>query len=1103
MTDQTTMTRNRKIVARLAAVAACALATLVLPATASAAVEWRTETIWAPSPIQEGEAASAYIAVYNQGDTDASGIQQVTVQLPAGITYNGKSMMEGGWVLCEGEGTSTATCLGVEGAPAFGKAGTIAIGFDVEPGLSGSLPFSITTSGGGAAEPFVESGNLIVDDERYGFGLTPGSVFAGAVDQAGNDFTTAGGHPFKVVGDFDVNLGPNSMAGLSPTHPGFPASDGGIPKDIITELPPGFVGNPTAVARCSYADFPNDCPPESQIGLVRTRWLTPGFPDVTGLYNMVPPGEQPAQFAFHILGMNIAANPFVGADGNYAIRLKTTDLPEAVQPLRISVQVWGVPADPSHDIQRCDKPSIAVNMTCSGRSEAGGPPTPPTPGSGVHPQASSAPPIPFLSNPTNCSDPQLTKFHMTLWTNSAPNEDFSDPRWRNFDVSSPDLVGCEDLPFEPTLDFETSTAQADSPTGLSAHLHIPQDGLEDRNKLATAHLKQATVTLPEGVAFNASAANGLEACSSEQIGLVTAPGESPHRFNNVEPSCPPASKIANALVSTPLLEDDLAGEVFLAAQDDNPFGSTFAIYIVVREPSILVKLPGLIELDERTGQVTASFDQNPQLPFSDLKLDFFDGPRASLATPQTCGAFTVRSELAPWSAQDPDNPLPSEIVSGSDDLAVSSMPGGHGCVGEKSQLPFGLSMHAGAVNPIAGAHSSFDVRIARPDGAQELDSLSLTMPEGFTGSLKGIPYCSEAQIAAAATRTGREEQASSSCPAASQIATTQVGAGAGSNPFHVSGKVFLSGPYKGASLSLAVIVPAVAGPFDLGVQVVRVALQVDPRTARITAVTDPLPRKLEGIPLRLRDIRVAIDRPGFALNPTDCSEQRVAARVNGADGGAADLSSRFQVGGCRELGFKPGLSLRLDGGTGRAAHPALTAVVTPRPGDANISRAAVTLPRSAFLDQGHIRTICTRVQFAADACPEGAIYGRAVATTPLLDEPVSGPVYLRSSDNKLPDLVVDLHGQVDVELVGRIDSIRGGIRNTFDIIPDVPVTKFTLEMQGGKKGLITNSRNLCAKVSRADAKLVGQNGRRYNFRPKVVATSCKKKRKASRRSHKR
>jgi hypothetical protein len=392
------------------------------------------------------------------------------------------------------------------------------------------------------------------------------------------------------------------------------------------------------------------------------------------------------------------------------------------------------------------------------------------------------------------------------------------------------------------------------------------------------------------------------------------------------------------------------------------------------------------------------------------------------------------------------------------------------------------------------------LKLARQDGTQQLTGLQATLPEGLLGKLAGIPYCSEAQIAQAQNRSqpnqGALEQQSPSCPAASELGTVSVGAGAGPTPFYASGHAYLAGPYKGAPLSMAIVTPAVAGPFDLGVVVVRAALNIDPVTTQIHAVSDPFPSILHGIPLDLRSVSLKLDRPQFTLNPTSCDPSQLSATLATLPGQSANLASPFQVGGCSSLKYKPSLTLRLKGGTKRADHPKLIATFRAKPGEANTAAAQVKLPPSAFLDQAHIRTVCTRVQFAANACPKGSIYGTATAKTPLLDQTLTGNVYLRSSNHKLPDLVAALKGPdslpVSVELSGRTDSVKGALRNTFEAVPDVPVTSFRLELLGGRRGLIVNSRDICAHRYRATVKLDAQSGKTYDTSP-LVRNDCGKK----------
>jgi hypothetical protein len=416
------------------------------------------------------------------------------------------------------------------------------------------------------------------------------------------------------------------------------------------------------------------------------------------------------------------------------------------------------------------------------------------------------------------------------------------------------------------------------------------------------------------------------------------------------------------------------------------------------------------------------------------------------------------------------------------------------------------------------------MNISRADGNQELKGVDLTLPPGLTAKLAGVRYCPPTSLTAAAANSGVAEAAASSCPKSSLIGHADVRAGSGSSPIQIDGKVFLAGRYKGAPLSLAVITPATAGPFDLGTVVVRVALFVDPRTAQVRAVSDSIPHVYGGALLDIRAIAVKLDRKEFSLNPTNCSQLGFDGALLGGGANPADpaaftraaVSDPFKVGGCDALGFRPKLFLRLFGAMRRAKNPKLRAVLIPRAGDANVARAATILPRSLILDQGNLANVCTRVQFAAHDCPKDSIYGYAEAVTPLLDGPLKGPVYLRSSNNVLPDLVAALNGQVDVELASRTDSVHGRIRSTFDATPDVPVSKFVLTLRGGPRGLLVNSRNQCprkrgaagkgrreaqaskarrrGKGPRAIARFKGQNDKKLNLKPRL-RTPCGKKHK--------
>jgi hypothetical protein len=558
------------------------------------------------------------------------------------------------------------------------------------------------------------------------------------------------------------------------------------------------------------------------------------------------------------------------------------------------------------------------------------------------------------------------------------------------------------------------------------------------------------------------------------------------RFNLASPTCPDASRLGDAEIETPLLDPPpLKGSIYLASPQQNPFGSLLAIYLVVEGHGLVVKLAGKVIPDPQTGRLTAVFDENPQVTFEDLRLHFDGGAYAPLKTPSSCGKYATTSVLTPWSA-----PYTGPPATPRDEYEIAQGPNGAPCGGAQPNAP---SFEAGTTAPLAGQYRPFIVNLKREEGTQQFASLSVSPPPGLVAKLAGTQPCSDAALAAAAAKTGAQEQASPSCPAASEVGTVYTQAGAGPSPFNAPGKAYISGPYKGAPISLAVITPAVAGPFDLGTIVVRAALQVDPKTAQVKAVSDPIPTILQGIPLDIRSVSLRLDRPDFTLNPTSCDPTSVDGTLLSSLGSTASLQSRFQLAECGQLKFKPQLSLSLKGGTKRGQYPALTAVLKARPGDANISAASVALPHSEFLAQNHIGTVCTRVQFAASACPARSVYGKVSVTTPLLDYPLSGPVYLRSSDNKLPDLVLDLKGPdsqpIRFEAAGRTDSVNGGIRNSFDFVPDVPFTKLVLQLQGGKKGLLENSRNICTTTNKAAATYTAHNGLAYEAQPKL-AVKC-------------
>lgn len=839
------------------------------------------------------------------------------------------------------------------------------------------------------------------------------------------------------------------------------------PRDIRVDLPAGAVGNPALIETCTQGQFANfgACPVDTQVGVAHANIAGSFF--YFPIYNLVAPPGELAQFAFYALNTPVHLVATVHSLPEYGVRITARQTPQTVALYSVETTFWGTPASSTHD---------ELRGTCAIFY-----------GSGLK-CSSEGPELPFLTNPSACTPTSLATANVNSWL----YPDFFDRLVSgNVDGEGRPLgvVGCAATPFEPSFEARPTTAKADSPSGLHFHLHLPQ--VESTSEPATAQLRDATVRFPDGLTVNPASAAGLEACSAEQVGLLTAVGNPAARFDEEPSSCPDASKLGNVEIKTPVLKSALQGAVYLATPHENPFGTLLGLYIVVEDPQtgVLMKIAGKAEPDSSTGRLTATFPEAPQLPFEDLDLSLFAGSRAALRTPSTCGTFQTNGEMVPWST--PEGPTRDV----SDSFPVSASADGGSCPTSGPATPNRPTFSAGTANPAAGSYSPFVLKLGREDGSQPIKGLEATLPQGLLGRLAGVPYCSDASLAAAATRPGLAEQASPSCSAASRVGTVSVAAGAGSTPLYVTGNAYLAGPYKGAPLSLAVVTPAVAGPFDLGTVVVRNALRVDPETTQITVVSDPIPTILQGVPLDIRRIAVSIDRPSFTLNPTNCEAAQITGSALSVFDQSAPLTEPFAVGGCGALGFKPKLSLSMSGGTNRRGHPALRALVTyPKGAYANIARAQVSLPGDMLLDQSHIGTVCTRPKLASQNCPPRSIYGYARAWSPLLAAPLKGPVYLVPSSHKLPDLLAELNGQIRVLLRGRVDSAKAthGLRNTFEAVPDAPISRFELRLEGGKRGLIQNEKNLCATPQFGNAAFTAQNGKIADSKPKI-AVHCKAK----------
>jgi hypothetical protein len=611
---------------------------------------------------------------------------------------------------------------------------------------------------------------------------------------------------------------------------------------------------------------------------------------------------------------------------------------------------------------------------------------------------------------------------------------------------SPAVTECSALGFTPSIEVQPETTASDSPTGLHVDLRVPQS--EDLATLAEANLKDAVVTLPEGMVINPSRADGLQGCSSAQVDLH---GAGPA-------NCPDASKVGSVEVDTPLLERSLPGSVYIASQGDNPFHSLLAIYVVVEGQGVIVKIAGHVEPDPVTGQLRTTFQENPQLPFEDFKLDFFGGSRSALSTPATCGTYTTTTDLTPWSAPEGANAFPSSV------LHINAGASGTPCANTPADEPNHPRFVAGTLTSSAGSYSPFVLKLTRDNGSQTLEGLNVLMPPGLTGKLAGIALCSQAQIETAEHTPGRVEQSNPSCPATSQVGTVSVGAGSGA-PFYAQGHAYLAGPYKGAPFSLAIVTPAVAGPFDLGTVVVRSALNIDPHTAQVTVKSDPLPTILQGIPLDIRSIAVSIDRPQFTLNPTSCEPMTISATAI-AQSSEAVLTTPFQATSCGSLPFKPSLTASTTGKTSKASGASFAVRVTQNPGEANIHKVSLTLPLALPARLTTLQKACTEAQFNTNpaGCPEGSIIGTATAHTPLLNSPVAGPAYLVSHGGAaFPDVEFILQGEgVEIVLDGKTDIKKGITYSKFETVPDAPITNFETILPQSPHSALAANKNLCA-----------------------------------------
>lgn len=880
-----------------------------------------------------------------------------------------------------------------------------------------------------------------------GFGLAEEHGFEVSItNQDGTPDTQAGSHPFAYT--TSLELATEGKGGT--IH-----SAGGDTRDIEVQLPPGLVGDPGAVPTCAVPVFAKQelkfgdshpCPDDTQIGVAELKLN--GFRADEPVYNLTPPKGAPAEFGFIVLTSPVVLVPSVRTGSDYGVSVRFDSVPDAYSLVKGSVTLWGVPADPAHNEER---------GACLKASPVG-------PNEGECPV--SITPQPFLSLPTSCTGPLTLRARVDSWEEPGV--------WSEEQTTVPGMTGCEKLGFAPSMDVQPEPAEASAPTGLSVDIQVPQT-YEDPYGLASANLKDTTVTLPAGVALNPSAADGLAGCSEAEIGL----------HSGAAAQCPNASKVGTVEITTPLLPHPFSGGVYLAQQGNlpgngsNPFGSLLAIYIAAEDPisGVIVKLAGEVKPDPATGQLVTTFLNNPQLPFDSLKLSFFGGPRAPLVNPPSCGSYAASTQMTPWSGGAAASPPGT--------FQITAGPDGGPCL---AALGFAPTVLTGTTSNQAGAFTPFSMTLDRSDAEQNPSRIQVATPPGLLGDLSGVTLCGEP-----AAQQG-------ACGQDSLIGHVTVGVGAGSNPFYVTGSVYLTVGYKGAPYGLSFAVPAIAGPLDLGTVVVRAAVNVDPRSAALTVTSEPLPQILQGIPLHIRAVNVSLDRSRFIMNPTSCAPLSLRTTMTSALGTSVTDMTHLQVTNCAALGFGPKFGVFTSGHTSRKTGASLDARLSFPKGaqgtDANIAKVKVALPKRLPARLSTLQKACPSETFEANPanCQAASVVGAARASTPVLPVALEGPVYFVSYGGaKFPELVVVLQGygiRVDLHAETFI-SKKGITTSTFEQVPDVPVQSFELYLPEGPDSALAANGNLCKhRGLKMPTTFEAQDGKVIHRATPIEVTGC-------------
>ena len=1000
------------------------------------------------------------LAVYPEGDIGEAHLQR---EVERRLQLFGKS-------LCSIK-SQTVTCTYITPVRPYDVI-LVPIEVEVAPGAGGGRNEASVFGGGGS--PALSRSNLSLETSERNYGVQTYQL--APEEEGGGPDVQAGSHPFEMTTTLLFNSDTTQVFTSAPEEVKSEIRPMALTKDLRFNLPPGLVGNPTPLPQCNTAQFlralnnhSEECPDDTVVGVASPLLTNPDKTSQVPLafsepvYNLEPSAGEPAKFAFITPYGPVVLDTSVRTGGDYGVVVTVPNITEGDAFIGNVVTFWGVPGDPRHNDAR--NTSCLVDDAVW-ESEVREPePTCPVEGKSQ----------PLLIMPTGCEGAPTTTVVADPWNEVGHFQSFGYSFANS--LGEPLLTdGCNRLNFEPSIKVAPDGQEGSTPTGLSVTEHVPQEASQNPEGLAESSVRNTTVTLPAGVGINPAGADGLSACSLEQVGLEKAS----------EQECPESAKIATLEIRTPLLPHPLVGAAYLAQQDANPFGSLVAMYLVAKDPysGVIVKVAGEVKPDPVTGQLVSTFENTPQLPFEDLTVHFFGGSRAPLGTPALCGGYKTTASISPWSG--------NASVDSSSEFLITSGPNHTQC---SAPLPFAPELTTGSLNIQAGAFTPFDMTMSREDGNQNLEGVQLKMPPGLSGLLTGVKLC------------GEGEGNAGTCGPESLIGETTVSVGLGGNPYTVKGgKVYITGPYEGAPFGLSIVNPAKAGPFDLGQVVVRAKIEVNPITAALTITSDTsgpykIPQIIDGIPLQIKHVNVTITRPDFTFNPTNCSPMQIGGALTSTEGAVSTLHVPFQITNCAVLKFKPGFSVSTAGHTSRAngasLHVRLTYPKAAFGTQANVAQVKVDLPKQLPSRLPTLQKACPHTTFEANpaGCQSASKVGYAKAVTPLIPVPLEGPAYFVSYGGaKFPELVIVLQGYgVTLDLHGEtfISEKTNVTSSTFKTVPDAPVGTFELTLPQGKYSALAANANLCTHKLTMPTLFVAQNGARIKQSTPITVTGCK------------